>query len=386
MPRYFGLDLHKDYVHGCEWITGVEKGRHFRFPNTPEARQRFVSVDIDQASRVAIEVTGNAFQIHDLLSPVAGQVVMANPVEMKRLGSGRHTDRVDAERLAKMLALGTVPAVWVPPHEIREMRDLVCLREQLVRQRIRSQNEAKGVLGRNGYSLARNSDIRKWLASHSRDIRIGEADLAIAVSIVRMLNCIDEEIRATESEIARRAMSNPKIHLLMSITGVGLIAASLIWARLGDASRFRSPKAVVRYAGLDPSVLQSGEEDRRGHISKNGASDLRRVLVQAFYQVALHDSETLGKFFHRKEKHLGRKRAVIATARILLIVAWAMLLTGEPYRSLKSTRYTQKLKAVRQQAGELHKPHVALDKALCESCSLLTRSRTDHSIQAEAAA
>lgn len=279
MPRYFGLDLHKDYVHGCEWITEVGKGRHFRFPNTPEAWQRFVSAGIDRASRVAIEVTGNAFQVYDLLSPVTGEVVMANPVEMKRLGSGRHTDRVDAERLAKMLALGTVPAVWAPPQEVREMRALVCHREKLVRQRIRSQNEGKGVLGRNGYSLARNSDMRAWLASHPHDIRIGEADLAIAVSIVRMLNRIDEEIRAIESEIARRALCNPKIHLLMSITGVGLIAASVIWARLGDASRFRGPKAVARYAGLDPSVLQSGEEDRRW--SCPGFLDTVRLGFQA---------------------------------------------------------------------------------------------------------
>lgn len=76
---------------------------------------------------------------------------------------------------------------------------------------------------------------------------------------------------------------------------------------------------------------------RRGHISKNGASDLRRVLVQASYQVGLRDSGALGKFFRRKAKQLGRKRAVIATARKLLIIAWRMLLTsqrnGSPVRS-----------------------------------------------------
>ncbi|MGE5542381.1 MAG: hypothetical protein ACM3WT_05040, partial [Bacillota bacterium] len=95
---------------------------------------------------------------------------------------------------------------------------------------------------------------------------------------------------------------------------------------------------------------------------------------------------TLGEFFRQKDKQIGRKRAVIATARKLLIVAWRMLLTGQPYHGFKSMRYEQKLKAMRKRSEEIRDPHVALDKALNESCSLLTRSRTDHSIRAGAVA
>jgi len=167
-----------------------------------------------------------------------------------------------------------------------------------------------------------------------------------------LIMCIDEEIRAVESEISRRAATNRQIQLLMSITGVGLIAASVIWARIGDASRFRNPKAVSRYSGLDPSVHQSGEENRRGHISRNGPTDLRCALVQVAYQVALHDSGPLGEFFRRKEKQLGRKRAVIATARKVLVVAWKILLTGKPYCATKTARYNEKIRALRKQTGE----------------------------------
>lgn len=106
MVRYIGLDLHKDYIHGYCWTPGKEKGRHFRFPNSREAWERFIQEQVDSDCHIAFEVTGNAFQVYDLLAPHAGQLVAANPVELKRLGSGRHTDRVDAERLAKMLALG----------------------------------------------------------------------------------------------------------------------------------------------------------------------------------------------------------------------------------------------------------------------------------------
>lgn len=92
-------------MHGCEWLAEEQKGRHFRFPNTGDGWATFLR-QLDRECWVALEVAGNAFEVHDLLSPHVGRVLLANPVELKRLGSGRHTDRVDAERLAKMLALG----------------------------------------------------------------------------------------------------------------------------------------------------------------------------------------------------------------------------------------------------------------------------------------
>nr|PZN37349.1 MAG: hypothetical protein DIU70_12825 [Bacillota bacterium] len=100
---------------------------------------------------------------------------------------------------------------------------------------------------------------------------------------------------------------------------------------------------MTRYAGLDPSVYQSGEQDRRGRISKNGDGLLRRILVQAAYQVARHDTGALGDFFRRKQKQIGTKRAIIALARKLLVVAWKILLTNTPYRSVRTERYQEKL-------------------------------------------
>lgn len=343
MLRYLGLDLHKEYVHGYEWTPGKGKGRHFRFPNTPQSWECFISQHIDSDCTVALEVTGNALQVYDWLQPHAGQVLLANPVELKRLGSGRHTDRVDAERLAKMAALGTIPAIWVPPQPVRQMRSLVAHRDQLVRQRTRLQNQAKAVLRRNGYSLKRNSDVREWLSQQHGKVHLPNGEWAILAGTVRLLTAVDEEIERVEAEIAAQAQDVPGVRLLLSLTGVGLVAAAVIWARIGDPVRFPNGKAVTRYAGLDPSVYQSGEQDRRGRISKNGDGLLRRILVQAAYQVARHDTGALGDFFRRKQKQIGTKRAIIALARKLLVVAWKILLTNTPYRSVRTERYQEKL-------------------------------------------
>lgn len=150
MPRYIGLDLHWDYIHGCEFQPDRPRGRqerHFRFPNTPQAWTAFRG-QLDRDTQVAFEVTGSAFEIHDSLSPRAGRVLVANPVELRRLGSGRHTDRAEAARLAKLLALDAIPAVWVRPQPTREVRRLLACRERLDSYRRALENQARATLRR----------------------------------------------------------------------------------------------------------------------------------------------------------------------------------------------------------------------------------------------
>jgi len=339
VPRYFGLDLHKRYVHGCEWLMDQQKGRHFRFPNTKEGWTSFLR-QVDGECWVALEVTGNAFEAHDLLLPHVGQVLLANPVELKRLGSGRHTDRVDAERLAKMLALGTLPTVWVPPQAIRGIRRLVQYRDRLVRHRRRCLTQAKAVLRRHGLDGPRRTDPLRHLPPEEVE-QLPEVDRILLLSALRQRRSVEAELQAIEAELVRRVAREPAVQLL-SVTGIGLVAAATLWAYIGDPTRFRTAKQVTRYAGLDASVHQSGEDHRHGRISRNGCSLLRAVLVEAAHSVARHDSGPLGTFYRRKQRQIGPHKAVVALARKLLVVAWRMLLTGEVYRATRPALLEQK--------------------------------------------
>lgn len=351
MTCYIGLDLHKRYVHGCRWHPGApvdQQEKHFRFPNTPQHWSRFVD-GLDQTCWVALEVTGSAFEVHDMLSARAGKVLLANPLALKRLASGRHTDRVDAVRLAQMLALGTVPAVWTPPHPVREVRRLLHYRDRLVRTRRRAITQGKAVLGRHSHDLPREADLRRWLSCE--ELRaLPTVDQAILLSAMRQITFVEEEIAAIEGELARRVAGVPDVELLLTITGVGLITAATIWAVLGEARRFAGPKQVTRYAGLDASVHQSGEQHRQGRISKNGSPLLRTVLVEAAHSVARYDIGPLGHFYQRKRRYLGHGKAIVALARKLLIVAWRMLLTGEPYRAANPQAVARKQRDLRKKA------------------------------------
>jgi len=353
MPRYIGLDLHKMYVHGCEWIPTApdkEKAKHFRFPNTPEGWTWLLN-QVDRTCWVALEVTGSAFEIYDRLSPHVDRVLLANPRELKRLGARRHTDRVDAARLARVLALDSLPTVWVPPLPMREIRRLLHYRDRVVRMRRRFINQAKRVFLRHGILLSPHADVHHAAACQNLSgIPLG--DRVILASTLRQGAALEAEILVLESEIAARIETIPHVRQLLTITNVGMVAAGAIWAALGDPRRFTHAKQVARYAGLDPSFVQSGEELRRGHISKNGNTLLRTILVEVALGLSRRDDGPLGRFYRRKKVQIGHKKAIVALARKLLIVAWRMLLTGEAYRAVKPTAVTRKYRTLHRLAQE----------------------------------
>jgi len=296
---------------------------------------------LDRTCWVALEVTGSAFEVHDVLSPHVGRLLLANPVDLKRLGSGRHTDRVDAARLAKMLAVGTIPTVWVPPQPMREVRRLVYYRSRLASSRRRAINQAKGVVRRHGHMLPREADVQRWLTQEFLNA-LPAPDRVILRSACRQITVLETEIAEIEVEIARCIVDVPAVQVLLTITGVGLIVAAATWAILGDPRRFARSKQVARYAGLDPSIVQSGEQHRQGRISKAGSPLLRTLLVEAAQSLARWDTGPLGQFYTRKAQEVGSRRAIIALARKLLIVAWRMLLTGELYRAAKTAAVARK--------------------------------------------
>lgn len=252
--------------------------------------------------------------MYDRLLPHVGKVLLANPVELKRLGSGRHTDRVDAERLAKMLALGTLPTVWVPPPAVRAVRRLWQYRDRLARQRRRCLTQAKAVLQRHRLHGPRHADPLRWLEREEID-QLPAADRVILLSALRQLRSVEAELEAIPAEIARQVAEEPGVRVLRSITGVGLVAAAAAMrAYLGDPRRFPTAKQVTRYAGLDASVHQSGEQEWRGRISRNGSKLLRRVVVEAAHSVARHDLGPSGLFYRRKQR-----RAYLTVMTIRLV-------------------------------------------------------------------
>jgi transposase len=118
----------------------------------------------------------------------------------------------------------------------------------------------------------------------------------------------------------------------VSFPGVALVTAATVRAEVGDFRRFKDPKAIGRYAGLNPRVFASGGKQRIGAIAKTGSAHLRWILQQAAW-TAIRTDDGVKQIYLRIAKRSGKKAAAVAIARKLLVWMWAAVVHGETYKS-----------------------------------------------------
>lgn len=285
---------------------------------------------------VVIEACAQAGWVHDLCAGLGLLCKVANTASeaWKFKHSKRKTDKDDALRLAKLEALGQLPAVPVPPLQVRQCRALMRARAKLLGRRVAVQNQIRAQLLGQGLPAPRGK--RAWSQMGLKGIEqyarpLGECEpaelwrglLALALTEYRQLLALLEE---TEAKLDELAENNEAVQLLQTIPGVGPRTAETVVAYLDDPHRFRNAKQVSAYAGLVPRQFQSGEQDRRGRITRRGPSLLRKLLVECAWCLIRYNR--WAKALYRRLTHGGkahRKRSIVALARKLLVRCWAML-------------------------------------------------------------
>jgi transposase len=348
--RFIGLDVHQKYAEGCE-IGPDKKKRRFRIANTRESWEEFAKT-LDPETRVVMEATSNAFWIHDILSGYPGQVVVANPLKTRAIAEARvKTDALDAQILAQLLAADFIPESWVPSKEEYQLRVLLNHRIRLAKIRTMLKNKIHAALIRNGiqspWSDLFGVNGRKYL----EQVTLPQSEQIVVSSSLKLLDFVQQEMNVLESDLFSRAQSNPNVPLLMGIPGISVLSALTILAEIGDVSRFPSPKKLSCYAGLVPSVHQSGKTRYTGNITKEGRTTLRWILVQCA-QRAIQSKGKLRSFYLGLKEKKGHKIAIVATARKLLHVVWAVLVRQEEYRDLRRDLLERKLKKMQKHALE----------------------------------
>ena len=145
--------------------------------------------------------------------------------------------------------------------------------------------------------------------------------------------------RAAISQLEReleRLLAQPDFEstaaILNSFPGVGPVTCATVLAEIGDFHRFTYRKAIARYGGFDPRTFDSAGKQRTGHISKRGPSDLRWVLGQAAW-AAVRTDPRVKSIWLRISRKAGKKAAIIAVARRMLLWMWRAVRTGQPYRA-----------------------------------------------------
>ena len=325
---YVGLDVHKEFCQACVMNKSGKVISNERFLSTQEALDKYL--DRFKDAEFVLESTGIWEFIYEGIEKRGFEVVLAHPLKVRAIAEAKvKTDKVDAEMLAHLLRADLIPRSHVPPRDIRNLRQLVRHREYLVRQCTSIENRIHAELLRRG--IRRPDSLKKTFTFK----HVGWMRSLGIFTITSSLNCLEgiqEQIKEVESFLLAEYNSRKDAQLIATIPGIGFYGALLILAEIDDIHRFSHPEKLCAYAGLVPTVHQSGSRGHNGSITKNGSPHLRWILIEAVHVHTNYCPESKLSAFHRKiAQRRGKQRATVATARKLLHTIYWMLLNKEKF-------------------------------------------------------
>jgi transposase len=374
------LDLGKKEVAYCEVQHGRVVGRR-----TARGLDELEDVLGPQSppATVAIEACREAWHVHSVLTKHGHKVLLIDTTRVKQLGVGHHgrkRDSIDAEVIAFAVDRRQIPqAHLLSPHR-RELREKIHARRALVETRATYITMMRGMIRARGEKLA-SCDTDDFRTKLARAELTAEARSAVAPLLV-VLGTIDEQLSKVESELEVLAAKEPMIAQLTSTPGVDLIVASVFVSVIDEAKRFPDAHKVESYLGLVPREDTTGGRDKQklGSITKCGNPQARTMLVQAAWcMLRGRSADPLRTWARGIEKRRGKRIAIVALARRLAGVLWAMWRDGQPYdpsRLAAASARGLKADAGRTEAAAAAMRTIAL-KAARRKYRITARSKTD---------
>jgi transposase len=367
--RCCGIDIHKDFITACVLVNEPGKQREVRKKEFrtywSDLQKLKLWLYASKVEQVAMESTGVYWK--PVWNVLEGHfpLLLANPYHMRNI-PGQKTDQKDCEWISDLLAHGLLKRSFVPERPVQELRDLTRYRTKLTGEHNRIHGRianimedanvklgsvASDILGMTGRRIIKaiiaGQEHPDWLADKAcgtlrakRDQlrlvlkgRITDHHRYMLSELMADLDRIEAKILRLETEIANRMKPHADaIDRLMTIPGLKVITAWTIIAEMGtDMAPFPDAAHAASWAGLAPGNNESGGKRRSGRTNK-GNRWLRRALVQSAWAVSHRSNCFLTAQFYRRAARRGEKKAIIATAHQLLVIAFHILRDGTVYR------------------------------------------------------
>jgi len=372
VERCAGLDVSKDEVVACIRRPDDQGGRSKQVRSfatfTDDLEQMAAWLESEQVTKVVMEATGQYWKpVWYVLEERSFELILVNARHVK-IVPGRETDVMDAEWLAELLEHGLLRGSFVPPPAIRELRDLIRYRKRLIQahtsecQRVQKVLEDAGikldsvasdVLGVSGRAMLkalvegeRNPKVLAELAKGRLRAKIPQLHKALKGRFRQhhalMIRVALDHIEHLESSITTLDTSVDEVMSpftiardhLDTITGVGKRAAECIIAAIGtDMGVFPTAAHLASWAGLCPGNNVTGGKRKSGRTNK-GDRWLREILVECAWAAARSRDTYLSAQFWHLARRIGKKRAAVAVAHSILVIAWHLLKDDCNYEDL----------------------------------------------------
>jgi transposase len=326
-----GCDFHPRFqqIAFLDQETG-EYGEH-RLSH-PEEAERFYRSLAGRTVRIGAEATGNFRWFRQLMHELGHEFLLGDASAIRAACPRRQkTDKRDARHILNMLVEDRFPVVCQPPVENDELRQLLLHRCRMVRMRTRVKNQLdsmaknEGLLSSRVWSPKRRQEIEalplpNWYAQRRSDL-------------LGVLDELNKRIKPLDEAVLQAAAENTEARLLMTHPGVGPVVSLTYVLTIGEWKRFPRGKQIGSYLGLIPAEESSSDKRRLGHISKQGNTLLRWLLVEAAPKAQRYDPS-----WHRQYVRLSMNKhhgvAKVAIAHKLAVRLYWMLRSGQDYKQV----------------------------------------------------
>jgi transposase len=329
--EYIGIDVHQRESQVC---IVDERGQVLIERRVRTSRERFAELLGARAgARVLLEASTESEWVAHAVEGLGHEVIVADPnfAPMYASRSRRvKTDRRDARTLADACRLGAYRPAHRTSAAQRTVRAQLAVREALVRTRTRYISVIRAVLRRDGVRVPSGGAATS--GPRVQALALSAPQHRLVAPLLALLRPLNQQLAVLEAQLAREGAGHAAARRLCTVPGVGSVTAAAVVATLDDVGRFASAGHVAAYVGLVPRERSSGEQHRRGPLTKAGNSRVRWLLVQAawaYWRSRATAGTVLRAWVERLAGRCGRLRAVVALARRLTRILYAVWRDGD---------------------------------------------------------
>jgi len=325
-----GVDFHPEFQQIASVDTDTGEIQEKRLTHREDA-ETFYRALAGQKVRVGMEASGHARWFERLLAELNFELWIGDAavIRTKRVRRQK-TDRQDARLILQLMLEDRFPQIWVPSWENRDLRQLLWHRHRMVQARTRIMNQLQAVALNEGLRCKK----RLW-REHGREqlesFRLAPWASQRRRDLLELMDRLNPTIAELSQAIEQEVEKCPEAQRLRTHPGVGALTALAFVLIIGQAERFQCGKQVASYLGLVPLEDSSGNRRRLGHITKQGSSILRFLLVEAAQVTVRSLPEWRSKYLHLMMRR-GRKIAKVAMARKLAVRLYWMMRQGWDYQ------------------------------------------------------
>jgi transposase len=331
--RNIGIDLHKNMFTACFLEGDKTIIKEYKISDINSFKQ-----GLRQDDRIAVEMLGyTRYFVNQIIDKV--KPIVVNTTQFKIVSqSTNKTDKNDAKKLAFYLEKDMLPEVKMPEEKISEIRSLAHSRHTLVEIRTSLKNMLHSILNAHGIMTKReNFSSEKELDKITQNEFNPTVRLEIEV-IIEQIKKLNEGIKKLEEEMISQGSKLEGFKNITSIKGIGKISGTILLSAINNINDFADEKKLESYFGIVPKVTQSNNTIHMGRITKQGNKLARTTLVQCTL-IAIQYSSYLNSFYNKIKDKKGSGKAILATAKKLLIIIYNTLKNGWIFEDFPAYKY-----------------------------------------------